>query len=241
MQMDAVKYYSEIAADFHASYLRDANRLERVRVWKDFMNRYAEGAVFAYDVGCGSGVLACEMARRGIETIGIDGAAAMIAIAESTARELGLSNLRFQQELLPIGDTERFRRADIIISSSAIEYLDSIPESLCFLRNLLKETGVVVLSVSNRDAISRKIVRWVHRMTGRPRYLEFLRHFMQVKDVKAALSAAGLTYLEHAYFGRADWLNRFLGHFLPPRLSSNMIIVAARNESHEARTLLTRH
>ena len=230
--MDAVKYYSEIAADFHASYQKDANRLERVRVWEDFLNRYVAGAAFAYDIGCGSGVFACEMARRGIETVGIDGAAAMLAIAEKTARDSGLSNLRFQQQRLPIANTTGFRQADIIISSSAIEYFDSIPESLCFLHSLLKETGVVILSVSNRDSISRKIVRWAHRLTGRPRYLGYLRHFMDVKDIKAALNAVGLTYLEHAYFGSADRLNRFLGHFLPPRLSSNMIIIVARRESH---------
>jgi SAM-dependent methyltransferase len=229
--VDAVEFYSEVATDFHASYQKDANRLERVRVFEDFLNRYAAGAAFAYDVGCGSGVLAWELARRGIETIGIDGAAAMLAIAERTARERGLSNLHFQQQVLPIVDTTGFLQADIIISSSAIEYLDSIPESLCFLRNLLKETGVVIFSVSNRDAISRKIVRWVYHLAGRPRYLGFLRHFMVVKDIKAALSASGLTYLEHAYFARADRLNRFLGHFLPPRFSSNMIIVAARREA----------
>lgn len=226
--MDAIEFYSEVAIDFHASYQKDANRLERVRVFGDFLNRYAAQATFAYDVGCGSGVLACELARRGIETIGIDGATAMLAIAERTARELGLSNLRFQQERLPIADTTGFRPADIIISSSALEYLDSIPESLRFLRNLLSGTGAVIFSVSNHEAISRKVVRWIHRLTGRPQYLRYLRHFMEINEIKADLTASGLTYLEHAYFGRADRLNRVLGRFLPPRLSSNMIIVAAR-------------
>jgi SAM-dependent methyltransferase len=201
-----------------------------VHVWEDFLNRYTPGATFGYDIGCGSGVLSCQMAKRGIETIGIDGAAAMLAIAQETARKRGLSNLHFQQERLPIANITRFRQADIIISSSAIEYLDSIPESLRFLRNLLKETGVVIFSVSNRDSISRRVVRWVHRLTGRPRYLKFLRHFMRVRDIKMALSDTGLAYVEHAYFGSADGLNRFLGLFLPPRLSSNMIIVAARWE-----------
>jgi SAM-dependent methyltransferase len=229
--VDAVEFYSGVATEFHSSYQKDANRLERVRFFEDFVNRHAAGSTFAYDVGCGSGVLACELARRGIETVGIDGAAGMLAVAEKTARERGLSNLHFQQHVLPIVDTAGFRQADIIISSSAVEYLNSIPESLRFLRNLLKESGVVVFSMSNRDSISRKIARLVYRLTGRPKYLGFSRHRMAVKEIKAALSASGLTYLEHAYFARADWFNRLLGLFLPPRLSSNMIIVAARRES----------
>jgi hypothetical protein len=122
------------------------------------------------------------------------------------------------------------RRAELVVSSSAIEYLDSIPEALGFLRALLEDTGIVIFSVSNRDSISRRAVRTIHHVTGRPRYLSFLRHFMTVTEIKTALAAAGLTYLEHAYFGRADRVNRFLGHLLAPRLASNMIIVAARRD-----------
>jgi SAM-dependent methyltransferase len=225
---DGVGFYSEIAPDFHASYSRDANRRERMRTWDQFLNRYATGAAFAYDVGCGSGVLACELAARGIESIGIDGASGMLAIARRTARDRGLANLSFQQRHLPISDTTGFRTADLVISSSAIEYLDSIPAALRFLRNLLKEPGVVLFSVSNHDSLSRKLVRAAHRLTGRPRYLKFLRHFMTVDEIKRDLAGAGLEYLEHAYFGGADRLNRLLSHFVPPRVASNMIIVAAR-------------
>jgi ubiquinone/menaquinone biosynthesis C-methylase UbiE len=229
---DGVGFYSEIAPDFHASYSWDANRRERMRVWDEFFDRYARGAAFAYDVGCGSGVLACALAERGIECIGIDGASGMLAIARRIAGERGLAHLSFQQHRLPISDTSEFRPADLVISSSAIEYLDSIPEALQFLRNLVKESGVVVFSVSNHDCLSRKLVRTIHRLTGRPRYLKFLRHFMTVNEIKRDLAGAGFDYLEHAYFGGADRLNRLLSHFLPPRATSNMIIVAARRPVH---------
>lgn len=228
--MDAAEFYSENADDFHLSYRSDANRLERMRIWRDFLDRYAAGAAFAYDIGCGSGVLACELARRGIETVGIDGAEAMLAIAEKTARHEGLANLHFQQGHLPIADTTGYRPADIVISSSVIEYLDSIPESLRFLRNLLGDNGVVIFSVPNRDSVSRRIARLIHRITGRPRYLGYLRHVMDIEGVRADLSASDLTYLEHAYFARADRLNRFLRYCLPLRQSSNMIIVVARRK-----------
>jgi ubiquinone/menaquinone biosynthesis C-methylase UbiE len=228
---DGVNFYSKVAPDFHASYSRDANRQERVRVWDEFLDRYARGATFAYDVGCGSGVLACALAKRGIESIGIDGASGMLAIARRTAVEQGLANLSFQQHRLPIADTSGFRAADLVISSSAIEYLDSIPQALRFLRNLTKESGFVVFSVSNHDSVSRKLVRTVHLLTGRPRYMKFLRHFMTVDEIKRDLAGAGLEYLEHAYFGGADRVNRLLSSFLPPRLTSNMIIVAARCRS----------
>lgn len=225
---DGVDYYSEVAPEFHASYAEDANRRERMQVWNDFLDRYARSAHFAYDVGCGSGVLACTLAGRGIETLGIDGAKGMLDIASRSARERGLTNLSFQQHRLPIADTSGFRRADLVVSSSAIEYLESMPEAFRFLRSLVKDSGVVLFSVSNHDSISRKLVRTIHRLTGRPHYLAFLRHFMTIAQIRSLLPGAGFEYLEHAYFGGADRLNRALATVLPARTSSNMIIVAAR-------------
>jgi len=227
---DGVGFYSRIAADFHASYESDPNRIERMRIWKQFLDRHATSARFAYDIGCGSGVLACELGRRGIETIGIDGAAGMLSIARRMVQGCALSNVSFQQHRLPLADISAMRRAELVVSSSAIEYLDSIPAALGFLRDLLEDGGIAIFSISNRDSISRATVRTIHHFTGRPRYLRFLRHFMTVTEIKAAVAAAGLTYLEHAYFGRADRLNRFLGHLLAPRWSSNMIIMAARRD-----------
>ena len=142
-----------------------------------------------------------------------------------------MGNLSFQQHRLPIADTDGFRRADLVISSSAIEYLESIPEALVFLKNLLQDGGTVIFSVSNHDCISRKLVRLINRITGRPRYLTFLRHFMTAAEIQTDLKTAGLTYVEHAYFGGADRLNRLFGLFLPQPRCSNMIIVVARKET----------
>jgi SAM-dependent methyltransferase len=228
---DGVSFYSRIAADFHASYETDPNRLERMRVWQHFLDRYAASARFAYDIGCGSGLLACELAGRGIETIGIDGAAGMLSIARQSAQARGLTNVSFREHRLPIVDTAGMRRANLVISSSAIEYLESIPDALRFLRNLLVESGVVIFSLSNRDSLSRGLVRLVHRLTGQPRYLSYLRHFMTVGEIKSALAAADLSYLEHAYFGGADRLNRLLRRCLSQRFANNMIIVVARKTS----------
>jgi len=228
---DGVSFYSDIAPDFHASYDSDPNRIERMQIWGRFLDRYAARARFAYDIGCGSGMLSCELARRGIETVGIDGAEGMLSIAKRTALAGGLANASFMQHRLPIADTQGFKLAQLVISSSAIEYLDSMPAALGFLRDLLEEGGTTLFSVSNRDSLSRRLVRSIHSVTGRPRYLKYLRHFMTAEELKAAVSAAGLTYLEHTYFGGADRLNRWLGRALAPKYSNNMILMAARREA----------
>jgi hypothetical protein len=68
----------------------------------------------------------------------------------------------------------------------------SIQEAQRFLRDPFKDSGVVIFSVSNHDSLSRKLVRTVRRLIGRPRYLKFLRHIMTVDEIKRDLADAGL-------------------------------------------------
>jgi ubiquinone/menaquinone biosynthesis C-methylase UbiE len=225
---DAVTYYSKMAESFHESYQGDANRLERIRVWKGYFDRFLKDATFGYDMGCGSGILACELARRGIEVVGIDGATNMLAIARDAAQRQNLTNVSFQQHRLPIADTSGFRTADMIISSSALEYLDSIPEALRFLHRILKPDGTLIFSVSNYDSLSRTAVRVVHKLTGKPEYFGLLKQFMTVDSVRTDLRGTGFSYLDHSYFAKADRINRAISVVVPERFASNMIIVAAR-------------
>ena len=226
--IDAVSYYSGAAARFHESYAFDANRQERLEVWQRFIDRFIIGATFVYDLGCGSGILACELAQRGIETVGVDGAPGMLAIARRTAAEKGLKRATFIEHQLPIADPERWRPADALISSSALEYLPSLPDALLSIRKLLLPGSVLVFSVSNRESLSRAMVRFVHRITGHPRYFGLLKQFSTPEELKSDLRAAGYNYLDHAHFARSDRINRMLSWLFPERLASNMIIVAAR-------------
>jgi SAM-dependent methyltransferase len=225
---DAVAFFSKAAASFHDSYRTDANRIERVEVWRAFLDRFVAGPGFAYDLGCGSGILACDLGRRGIETVGVDGAPGMLAIARRAASEAALANVSFNQHRLPVADPEGWRQADVVISSSALEYLDSLPDVLASIHQMLRAGGVLVFSVSNRDSLSRRAVRVVHRLTGRPEYFGLLKQFSTVATLKVLLEAAGYRYLDGAYFARADRINRMLGHVVPVRFASNMIIVAGQ-------------
>ena len=229
MPTDAVAFYSATAGAFHASYAADANRLERVQVWRQCFDHHLGSVRFAYDLGCGSGILACDLARRGIETVGVDGAAGMLAIARQAAA--GLPGVSFVERRLPIADPAAWRAAparQAAISSSALEYLPSLPAALASIHAMLRPGGVLVFSVSNRQSLSRCLVRAVHWMTGRPAYLGLLKQFSTPERLGHDLRQAGFSVLGHAYFARADRVNRALGRVLPARLARNMVIIAAR-------------
>ena len=226
--MTAIDYHSAHAAAFHASYQSDPNRKERVRVWNQLLDRYATGARVAYDIGCGTGVFTCVLARRGLRVFGMDGSAEMLGFARQNAQESGLMTIRFEQRQMPFAVGPDVARADLVISSSCIEYMESLPEALAFLRALVRDDGVVLLSLSNRQSIVRWCVRCVYRLTGAPRYLKFLRHFSTLDQIQPLLQAAGLRMVEHRFLEGDDRLNRLLRLVLPPQYVNNMILVVAR-------------
>ena len=225
---DAVAFHSEIASDFHDSYRDDPNRLERLEVWRGMLGRYAKPARLAYDLGCGSGMLTCEIAPRAGNVVAIDGSDAMIAIARKNTAQRGFHNVSFRQSRLPITDTTGLDPAELVISSSVIEYLDTVEGALEFARKLMMPEGMLFFSMSNKDSISRKAVRLVYSLTGRPRYFGFVRHFLDEGDVRRLLAAARLEYVDHVYFGGKDRLNRIIGSVLPKKYATNMILIVAR-------------
>jgi SAM-dependent methyltransferase len=226
----AVHYHSETAIVFHNSYKYEANRHERLVIWQKYLDRYLGSATLAYDMGCGSGIFAANIAARGIRTIAIDGSATMLELARRTAREAGCTNIEFRQHQLPIRAIAGFERADAIISSSVVEYLESVDQTLASFRALLRPRGILIFSMPNRDSLKRKLIRLLHRLSGRPRYIGLIKHFATADGLKQELARAKLTYLDHMYLEGNGPLDPVIRRFTSERRSNNMIIIAARRD-----------
>lgn len=227
----AVEYHSKIAREFHNSYRTNANRVERMRVWGRFIDRYGRNAALAYDLGCGSGILACEVAKRGIETIGIDGSASMLELAALTAKEQQILNITFKRHLLPLENPEMFRQADLVISSSVVEYLPSIEQALRNFSKLLLPGGVMIFSVANGVSVSRRLEQIAYRLSDCPRYFAVIRHFSTIDEINRDVNSVGLNLVEYEFCEQSEGVNRILQYFVPSKYASNMIIVVARNGS----------
>ena len=101
------------------------------------------------DIGCGSGDPALAIAKwvgpRG-HVLGIDLAGAMLRVARSRARLLGLGNLTFRR-----GDMTRFRaggaRFDRVVSRFGLMFARDVPGVLEQLRSCLKPRGRIALVV----------------------------------------------------------------------------------------------
>lgn len=130
---------SRLVEEFNAS--PEAQERRR-RIAKAFSLQPGE---LVLDVGSGPGHQVCEMSAAVVPTgqlVGIDPAESAIAI--SSQRSRGLTNVRFKQASLP---TLPFDDAsfDAVMSSQVFEYLDNATHALQEIRRILRPGGRVLI------------------------------------------------------------------------------------------------
>lgn len=94
------------------------------------------------DVGCGTGLLACNIARRGANVLGVDFSKEAIKIAQSS---YNLPNLEFRcMDVMAL--TGKF---DMVVSAGAIEHVDNPFSMLKHLKTLLNQKGSIIVVCPN--------------------------------------------------------------------------------------------
>ncbi len=155
--------YFERNAVKYAEWTRESRGFdERRAVFGELIGRCrpAPGEfALCLDLGCGNAALGSLAAAQGFEVIAIDGSAQMLELARRAHARPGDAQIcDFRQANLPLdeGMLEELRgRADLIIASSVVEYLDNCDAHTLFAQcaQLLKPTGVTLISFPNRRAL----------------------------------------------------------------------------------------
>jgi 2-polyprenyl-6-hydroxyphenyl methylase/3-demethylubiquinone-9 3-methyltransferase len=130
--------------------MRPLHRMNPLRAdWIDERIRARRGGpVRVLDVGCGAGLLAEALARRGHDVLGVDAAPAAITVARAHAEGQGLT-LSYRTGLASdlLADGLRFP------AITALEVIEHVPSPPLFLRTLaalLEPGGQLFLSTLNR-------------------------------------------------------------------------------------------
>ena len=117
--------------------------------WIDTQARLAGKRVV--DVGCGGGILAESMARRGAQVLGIDLATKPLRVAQLHALESGVPQLQYREVAVEALAAEQPGSFDVV---TCMEMLEHVPQPASVVRaclELVRPGGWVFFSTINRN------------------------------------------------------------------------------------------
>jgi 2-polyprenyl-3-methyl-5-hydroxy-6-metoxy-1,4-benzoquinol methylase len=159
----------------------------------------------ALDAGCATGVFSAYLAELGWKVEAVDSSTRMLERAEAYLDEqLGsqrhaVSLWRLGIEDLPF-PAESF---EVVLCLSTLEYVEDDVATLRGLTRLLKNGGLLVITVPNRGSVVRVVERALRRLRPTPpetAYLALQRHQYLPENLDAFLSELGLQNRRKCYW-----------------------------------------
>ncbi len=145
------------------------------------------------DIGCGGGLLAEAIARRGARVTAIDAGEAALEVARLHLHESGLDidyRLATAEEFAA-GHADRY---DVVTCLELLEHVPDPASVIAAAARLLKPGGRLILSTINRKpkAFALAIVGAEYLLRLLPRGTHDYRNFIRPSELAASLRAAGL-------------------------------------------------
>ncbi|MCB1354358.1 MAG: bifunctional 2-polyprenyl-6-hydroxyphenol methylase/3-demethylubiquinol 3-O-methyltransferase UbiG [Rhodobacteraceae bacterium] len=144
------------------------------------------------DIGCGGGLLAEPMARRGATVVGADAAERNIPVARLHAEQSGLEiDYRHTTAEALAEAGERF---DVVLNMEVVEHVADPAAFLTTCQTLLKPGGLMICSTLNRNpkSYAMAIIGAEHVMRWLPKGTHDWRKFITPDELFDLLTRAGL-------------------------------------------------
>lgn len=166
------------------------------------------------DVGCGGGILADSMARKGANVMGVDLATKSLRVAQLHALETGTPNIQYRE--IPVEElaAERPGSFDVV---TCMEMLEHVPDPASVVRacaTLVKPGGWVFFSTINRNIKSYglAIVAAEYVLNMLPKGTHEFDKFIKPSEMAVFCRQAGLAVthskgLQHNPLTGRYWLN----------------------------------
>lgn len=207
---DSLKYFSDVSNDFEEQYKWRVDFQQRYEVWEYLIKKFSSAKHNALDLGCGTGIFTKLLAKFNSSVIGVDGSFEMIKIANGKSIE----NAHFYCKKIEDLSFLKDQNFDLIVGSSVFEYLEDIDSSLHSVSNLLKPTGLLILSFPNKKSVFRLIERLSYIILRRPAYLKHVRNILTPKALTKKLNNNNLEIIECIYYANTNLLtNAVSGKF----------------------------
>ena len=166
------------------------------------------------DVGCGGGILAESMARRGANVLGIDLADRPLKVAQLHAMESGVANLEYRSVAAEDLAAEQAGQFDVV---TCMEMLEHVPDPSSVVRacaQMAKPGGWIFFSTLNRNpkAFLFAIVGAEYLLKLLPKGTHEFARFIRPAELtrwarEADLSTTQMKGLEYNPITRRYWLS----------------------------------
>ncbi len=220
------EHISSRAGSFLGNYSTSKNFKQRFEVWTRFIDKYAPGSNFVYDIGCGPGLFSFYLAEKGIRVEGWDGSEGMIALCEQEKQRKSNNLTKFRKLYIPVSVTPEMEKADLLISSSVIEYIPDTDAVAKMFNQLLVQGGSLLLSFPNKSSWYRSLEKLAFRITGKPAYYKFVHHIWKTSEAKNIFERNGFEFIEQEFYANQTVFSKVVGFFGGKKISSNLVIMA---------------
>jgi SAM-dependent methyltransferase len=200
----SARYWEQLYAEPTVYGAIHQERRARTLAWIDDLSLPPASRVL--EVGCGAGILAADLFRRGFVVDGIDSSAAMVELARARAADLGAA------DRIRVGEGDAHALAfesgsyDLVVALGVLPFLHSPAVALREFARVLKPGGHVLLSSDNPYRLSHWLdPRLTPLAAPAKRFARLVaRHYRDGRrgmDVRAFSSGALARLLRGAGFG----------------------------------------
>ena len=152
----------------------------------------------ALDVGCGGGILADAMARRGADVLGIDLATKPLKVAQLHAIEAATPRVEYREVAAEALAEEMPERFDVVTCMELLEHVPDPASMVAACGRLAKPGGWVFFSTINRNAkaFAFAILGAEHLLRLLPKGTHEYERFLRPSELAAWCRAASLELVE---------------------------------------------
>ena len=195
------------------SEFRPLHQINPLRLqWIDELARLQGRRVL--DIGCGGGILADSMSRRGASVLGIDLATKPLRVAQLHALEAGTPSVEYREVAAEALAQEMPGQFDSVTCMEMLEHVPDPSSVVCACAELVKPGGWVFFSTLNRNPKSFlfAIVGAEHVLSLLPKGTHEYARFIKPSELArwsrdAGLELQGTRGLEYNPITRRYWLS----------------------------------
>ena len=166
------------------------------------------------DVGCGGGILAESMARRGANVLGVDLADKPLKVAMLHAMEAGVSNIEYRSVAAEALAAERPAQFDVVTCMEMLEHVPDPSSVVNACAQMVKPGGWVFFSTINRNpkAFAMAIVGAEYVLKMLPKGTHEYAKFIQPAELLRWARQARLNHVEFKGMGYNPLTRRYSLH-----------------------------